>query len=878
MSKGIWKVLTLLTLLFLVACGGGDEEPTAVPATTAPTAAPTAVPPTAVPDPTAGFVQLESETLALTISHPADWVAEADDTSGSILLASDAALLAADPGDIAEGGVVTLLASTVEEMSFMVTDGSASNPVDVAKTFGSFFFAEGAEGEASMVAAGEPTAATVAGQTGAVQNYSGTTETGVAIGGNLYAIVQGERVIILLTAVASDSQAALNPVVEAMVNSISIGELPVAAEPTAEPTTEAVAEPTAEPEVVEEPAAVVGNPAVAPAPEATTTVWPSGAYIFSNANPAREAAIYNGQIWTVSPGGLVAYDMATGSGRKYTPLDGLPDIGTFSVEVCPVNGVDRLIVGTRRGLVLYDDATDGWESGAAIGFDIDTGIFDMACDAANNRLLLDHDDVSILDLTTGTLTSYTEDDNGLAWFSTVELIPIGTDVWATTNYRGASQIAADGTVTVYSEANANTPDDSISDVAQAPDGTFWFAASDGLFQRQSNGEYVAFTRDNSAAISYFGPSHIEFAPNGDMWLGFTSDICRFDPATGDCFDNYSTYSDPNLPAQSRISGLKLDADGNPYVSLDNGVAHFDGTAWTSYQLAGEAPYNFFSGLHQTSDGTIWVWGETLLRTDVDVTAWTPLADVYPNDMVEAADGSLWFATSSGIQLFDGQRLTKYDRYAENPVILPITYNAIELDSDGRVYVGGDGGYVIIEGEDITNVGETEGWDNGNIRDLLFADGVMYAATTEGLLQLDGETWTVLLDETYVELPSKYIAALALYPDGAIVLGTGTGLAYYQDGAVRKDPVVTGSVSDIAVLPSGEVYVTAFRTNSFFGSGGDDNNGLFYYNGVDAWSMRYTVAEGLPMESFRAVMVDNAGAVWVATGDSGLGGGLFRLVP
>lgn len=872
MSKGIWKILALLTLLLVVACGGSEEEPTAVPPTAVPTAAPTAVPPTAapptaVPDPTAGFVQFESEELGVTISHPATWSAEADGLSGSLLLASNAALLAEDPGDIKEGAVVTLLSSTVEEMSFMVTDGSASNPVDVVKTFGAFFFSEGAEGEASMVAAGEPKAATVAGQTAAVQSYSGTTDTGVAIGGNLYAVVQGERIVIILTAVAGASQPTLNPVVEAIVNSLSISEIAVAAEPVVE-----------EP-VAEEPVVVVGggNPAVAPAPEATTTVWPSGAYIFSNANPNREAAILNGRIWTAGPGGLVAYDMETGSGRKYTPLDGLPDIGTFSVEVCPVNGVDRLIVGTRRGLVLYDEAADGWESGSVIGFDLDTGIFDMACDAANNRLLLDHDDVSILDLATGTLTSYTEKDNGLAWFSTVELVPIGTEIWATTNYRGVSQITADGKVTVYSEANANTPDDSISDVAKAPDGTLWFAASDGLFQRKSNGEYVSFTRDNSSAISYFGPSHIEFAPNGDMWLGFTSDICRFDPATGNCFDNYSTYSDPNLPAQSRISGLKLDADGNPYVSLDNGAAHFDGTAWKSYRLPNEAPYNFFSGLHQTSDGTIWVWGETLQRTDVDVTGWTVFADVYPNDMVEAADGNIWFATSSGIQLFDGQRLTKYDRYAENTVILPIPYNAIELDSDGRVYAGGDKGYIIIDGDEITKVGEADGWDKGNIRDLLFADGVMYAATTEGLLQLDGATWTVLLDSTYVELPNKNIAALALYPDGAIVLGTATGLAYYQNGAVRKDPVVTGSISDIAVRATGEVYVTAFRTNTFFGSGGDDNNGLYYYNGIDSWA-RYTVADGLPMESFRAVLVDNAGTAWVATGDSGLGGGLFRLVP
>ena len=874
MSNRLWKWLALLTVLLVVACGG-REEPTPVPPTAVPQ--PTATPqPTAVPDPTAGFTSYTSEAFGITIKHPAGWAVEDDPVAG-LTLASDVSLINIDSTDADEGAVLSMFAFEREFLTFMAEEGQdMSKPLDVLAVLSGLFLGE----EGGFEPTGAPRALDLAGLPAAVLSFKGDSETGVTLLGNFYIVLQEARVLIILSVTPEKSQAQYSPILEVMLGTLELSE-PAVVELPEEPVVEDVEEPVVEEveePVVEEPVLVVGGgAAVAPPPAPTTTVWPSGAYIFSNANPVRDVALYNGQIWSASPGGLVAYDVETGLARKYTPLDGLPDIGNFALTVCPVNGEERLIIGNRRGLVLYDAANDSWESGATIGFDIDRSVSKLTCDAANGRLIFNHSDVSILDLATGTLTSYTERDNGLAWFSSDNLIVIDNDVWATTS-RGASQIKNDGTITVFNKANGNSPDDRITDVAKGPDGTLWFAASDGLFQRRSNGEFVTFNKDNSAAISFFGPSQIEFAPNGDMWLTFSSDVCRFDPATGDCFEKYSTYSEPNLPAQARISSLRLDAEGNPYIGLDNGVAYLRDGVWTSYNVANEAPTNFYSGLFQTSDGTIWVWGEGLYKTTVDVAGWERFADVFPNDMIEAADGRIWFANSSGVQVFNGQQLIKYDRYAENTEILKIAYNAVAIDADGRVYVGGDKGYIIFDGDDIIKVGEEDGWDKGNIRDLLFADGVMYAATTEGLLQLDGETWTVLLDATFVELPNKNISSLALYPDGAVVLGTATGLAYYQNGAVRKDPVVTGSISDIAVNPvTGEVYVTAFRTNSFFGSGGDDNNGLFYYNGVDAWT-RWTVADGLPMESFRGVLIDNAGAAWVATGDSGLGGGLFRLVP
>ncbi|MCB0035079.1 MAG: hypothetical protein KDE51_13690, partial [Anaerolineales bacterium] len=538
-----------------------------------------------------------------------------------------------------------------------------------------------------------------------------------------------------------------------------------------------------------------------PAPEPTTVDLEAGVYVYSNGNFVRDATLFAGKIWAATTGGLVTYDVASGEAYKYTTEDGLPNIGTFTVEVCPVNGEDRLIVGTREGLVLYNAADNSWESGETIGFnDTDSAIHIMTCDAANGRLILEYDDVSILDLASGSLTNYTEDGDGLAWFSFEQLPLVNGDIWATTGYKGASQIAADGTITLYSEGSSNLPDDDVYDVAQTADGALWFGASDGLFQWQ-NGEFITFDRDNSPAISYFGPDHLEVAADGSLWVAFTSDVCQFDPATGNCSQLFDV-ADLGLSSEGRISMMQAYPDGTMLVgTYQHGVAYYDGAAWSGFALENQTPANFFNGLYQTSDGTIWTTGEGLYTTDVDASSWDWFESVYPNDIIEDLEGNIWFAESSRITLFDGQRLTQYT--AEESDLPDDVFLNIIIADDGRIYAGGYDGYAVIDGDTILSVGEEDGWEFGTVNDLLAADGQVYAATFEGLFLLDGDSYEHIVDDSFVDLPSTNINELALYTDGAIVLGTGAGLAYYQDGALRADPVVTGGVTDMVVLPSGE---------------------------------------------------------------------------
>lgn len=643
-----------------------------------------------------------------------------------------------------------------------------------------------------------------------------------------------------------------------------VAEETVVEEPTAEP--EPTEEPTPEPEPTEEPSPTPEpEPTEEPTPAAPTVSLAAGDYIYSNGNVVRDVARYEGGIWAAGTGGLVRFDIASGEAKKYTTLDGLPNIGVFSLEVCPVDGTERLLIGHRDGLMMYDAANDSWEMSQLFAFADDQAIHEMRCDAANGRLLLEYDDVSILDLATGTRTDYTEDDDGLAWFAVEQVISIGDDVWAPTGFKGISRIGIDGTVETLNMEGSGFPDDDVTDIVQLESGTYWLAVSDGLVKWE-NGSFTLLDRDTHPdVIDFFGPDHMELAADGTIWLGFTSELCQFDPATESCLQKWDLQDDIGMDDNGRLARLEMLDDGAMLLhTFDHGSAYFDGAAWNVYALADQAPHNFYDALYQTSDGTIWSTGSGVYVTDLEATGWTQFDAMSFSDMVELEDGTLWLAGGWRVGRFDGNQLITFE---EEQGLPSLSHNNIAVTDGGVVYAGGSGGYSVIDGDVITPVSEGDGWDGGNIRDLLAVGDTVYAATVNGLFTLNGAEWTQLLDETYVNLPDDNIGALAMLSDGTLLLGTTRGMAMFMDGEVTAVSEITGSVQDIFVTADDQIHAVTI--------GFGETGGYFHYDG-STWSVRPD--SDFPMSSLRAVLVDTAGTVWVGTGDTGLGGGIFRIVP
>lgn len=645
-------------------------------------------------------------------------------------------------------------------------------------------------------------------------------------------------------------------------------------EPTPTPEPEPTSEPTAEPTEEPAPEPVVETGISPQAADGTVNIA-AGHYIYSNANVVRGATIYNESLWTASPGGLVRYDLATGAEHKYTTLNGLPNIGVFDAITCPVEGEERLIIGARNGLFLYDADNDSFEDGTPLHFTEDFTARNLVCDRANNRLIFSHQGVTIIDLATGDRNSYDEDD-GLAWFSISRIVLVGNDVWATTSSRGLSRISLAGDILTLSANDDTFPDNNIRDVTGDGNNTVWISANDGLFKLVGGDIVATFDRDSSA-ISTFGPSYLQIAPDGDLWLAYPSTICQFNEASGDCDTTY-TLADMGLSGDARLADFKILADGRFLVyTNDHGAAILEGETWTSYALEDQAPGNFFDHFYQASDGAIWVLGSGLYYTDLDVTHWTQLPRVPAGAIAEDHEGTLWFTSGHRLVGYDGQQIVEYNR---DDGMADLNHRSLMLHNWTQLYAGGERGYTVIDisGAEplFTVVNEESGWDFGNIRDLVVYNNEVYAATTMGLAKLSDDNWEVVLDESYVNLPNRNIAALAVGLDGRLILGGPSGLAYFDGETVTPETAVTASVTDIAVSRQGDIWVSGFDSGTLLGAGGQPDGGVYHYDGT-TWH-HISFSDGLPMSSPRAILIDNANTVWIGFGDTGLGGGIYRIIP
>ena len=830
--------LAVALALLLIACGGGDEpeppanpepaatevaeQPTAEP-TEAPTEAPTNtpepeptatdVPPTATPEP---IVELPEsvvlEDAGISLNYPTDFYTEQDESS--IIVASNSDVVDEVPDS--KGMFLLIQRTSFEDFSWLEFESEDAE---------GFVYALGnliiEDTDLSMSAAQDISRFGLEGKT---RLYFGRDEE-LDHNGSLEVYQDGEWFILVLADILGDDFDS-EPVLNAILDSVELSEPIVAPDPIQSPI-------------------VAGD---LPA---------SGEYIYTNGNHTDDVIRFNDMAWTVGSGGVAGYDLASGEGKKYTTFDGLPGIGVHSVTVCPVAGEERLIVATGAGLALYDAAADTFE---AAPWELPFVTEEIECDAANNRLVMDGDGLTFLDFESGELSSITEDD-GLAYWSVERIGIFGDEIWAAGSWDGLTRIEADGTITAFTEDAANIPNPNIEDLDVAPDGSVWLAYTDGILHF-NNGEFTDYNEENSEAVSFWGPDHIDVAADGTIYALFGTDLCTFDPATGACTSEETI--DRVFDEFVGINEFIVYDDGTMvYSTYRAGAAYFDGENWNRLSLEGQAPGNVVDNMVQTSDGRIWVFGTgTVQFTDISGETWTD-TEIWADDIAEAPDGSLWFIYFDElINWVDG--FTK--EYTDDDGLGDFSHEHLAVSDAGIVAAAGWSGVSIFDGENFTVISDDEGtWESASVHTIFFVDELLHIGSEDGLLTVDSDGTVNNV------VPGQNITAHAILPDGTILLGTEeAGLLTFDGSSTTPFPGVDAVITDIDITPDGEIAVSAvkgWRSSS-------PEGGLFVYDGSE-WS--YRAATEFPNDSLETVLIDSAGAIWVGLDDFENGGGIFRII-
>jgi ligand-binding sensor domain-containing protein len=260
---------------------------------------------------------------------------------------------------------------------------------------------------------------------------------------------------------------------------------------------------------------------------------------------------------------------------------------------------------------------------------------------------------------------------------------------------------------------------------------------------------------------------------------------------------------------------------------------------------------------------------TQIKADGTFVPFTEDLGNIPDDNVEAvagdAKGNVWLAAFDGLMKYSNGAFKVYD--SDNTADFPFleSFTGVVVDSKGMVWAGNYFGTVCQfdpAAEKCLATYEDQDGMAGGVSDLIISgtDEIFFASDDgTGISRFDGSTWKAYVREELA--PSNQADALAVSPDGTVLVGGDFGLKQFSSAAADQ--------------PWQEIDFEGYGVNSFFetpegmwfGYGGGVS---FYDYASKKWS---TVASGDPGLGIasgtpNAMALDGKGRLWVGTG-SGL---------
>lgn len=469
------------------------------------------------------------------------------------------------------------------------------------------------------------------------------------------------------------------------------------------------------------------------------------------------------------------------------------------------------------------------------------------------------------------------------------------------------------------------PDDDISHIEQAPDGTVWVSTfSKGMARLdKSSGRFERFTSETFEGMRDV-PLHT-FKFRGDQmilgfWAGGVSILSLSDHSR---IDLRHDPSDPgSLPSDS-VRALLVDSQGRIWVGTMDGLALYSGAgrSFTVYKHLDSDPHSLpddaVYDLAEDASGNLLVaTGGGVARVDIHTGSFDPGAASFdlltrPGRMdrseVRAIStdrfGNLWVGTyGEGLYFRNGKNVGAGKLQDVPPGPGSREVQSLTVDEQDRLVAGFHSGQVGMEGGEIVTipsgvhasgpvmsllrdrggawwVGDGTGGLTcvtgrrkvnitlpGNpqqVRVLLEDGPLLHVGTDKGLYSVDRSSCKVLSHRTYSggQLPDDLIRALLLDSSGRLWVGT------YGHGLSVYDPDGT-----LLVHFDGNSGLPADTVNHFY----QDSQGRIWVATTDGLvriassphviPATVSLSDGLQGNNVRAVTEDDAGNLWMSTND------------
>jgi ligand-binding sensor domain-containing protein len=558
----------------------------------------------------------------------------------------------------------------------------------------------------------------------------------------------------------------------------------------------------------------------------------------------------DGGLWASTTGGLVRWDLNSGTYTRYLIL-------TNRLAVAPDS---TLWLNSEYGLCRFDGAScdrppDLPEFMASDLYALDvTAAGDLWVGGAQGASRFDG-------------TSWTGYPLGVAVYDLDASYEGG--VWAATTDGVALYREADDSWTFYAQVRG-LPNTQVQAVGVSPAGEAWaYIAWEGLYRLGGdewqlvqappggNVREIAFAADGKLWVGTVGGSHYPGGTlsswDGDTWIDVSSaaGLISFRAvapgpdgavaaATSLGLGIYESGEWRMLkdgPTSGPVASVAVTPDGSGWFAFGDqslstngsGLSQFDGEQW-HYHL-GDAEV---TALAVAPDGSLWA-GVGCGIQRFDSTAWETLArcdeELPPGNVLDiefAADGSTWVATGLNLVRFDGEAWIPYDKLVHAVVAAP----------DGAVWVNGWGGsqgsqYVArFDGGEWTTYSIGESFAGTFSVSAVTGDGRVWGIVPDrGLAAFDGRAWSEAESWAFYAPPEGVLlhggSGPYLAPDGALWMHTQHGVARFDPTLIsaeaggnsskaawtiyRSDDGLEGSsLGPIAFGPDGEIWLGATR--------------------------------------------------------------------